>query len=73
MRTCIPHPICVVPDRTCCKQVLGARVADAQLLTQLCRALDAFARCLAAFPHLMPAVMNKARTRLGHLLDFMQQ
>jgi hypothetical protein len=50
-------------------QLLQARLGDAQLVIQHCRALEAFARCLAAFPDLMPSIMSKAR---GPLFAFVQ-
>ncbi|BDA43725.1 Exportin-5 [Coccomyxa sp. Obi] len=41
------------------QQLLQARMSDPMLINWHCRALEAFARCVSAFPDLMPIIMQK--------------
>ena len=48
-----PHEV------TCVLQMLAAKLPDPLLAAWHCRGLEAFARCIAAFPNLMPLILQK--------------
>ena len=61
--TCSASIIPVVCPKAsdCVLQLLAAKLPDPLLAAWHCRGLEAFARCIAAFPNLMPLILQKVR------------